>query len=86
MNFIERWIIEKGATQMLTKLWSALSGYKTYILAGLGIVVSVAGHFWGPFQVAGQTVPQLSWGDVWQVVWQSGLFSALRAGVAKSQA
>lgn len=64
---------------MLTKVWAALDGYKTYVLAVLGILIAVAGHFWGPFQVAGATVPAFSWGDVWQVVWNGGLFSALHA-------
>lgn len=83
MNFIEKWIIEKGAQTMLTKLTDAVSGYKTYILAGLGLTVVLAGHFFGPFQLAGQTVPQFTWGDVWSATWNSGLFAALRAGVAK---
>lgn len=71
---------------MLTKLFDAVSGYKTYILAGLGVTLALAGHFFGPFQVAGQTIPQFSWGDVWNTVWNGGLFSALRAGVAKTAA
>ncbi len=69
---------------MLTKVWAALSGYKTYTLAGIGVVVALAGHFWGPFQLGALSVPAMSWPEVWQVVWNGGLFSALRAGVAKS--
>jgi len=69
---------------MITKLWTALSGYKTYLLSAIGIAVALAGHFWGPIQIGALSVPAMSWGDVWNVVWNGGLFSALRAGVAKT--
>lgn len=67
---------------MLTKLWAALDGYKTYVLAVVGILVALAGHFWGPFNLGALSVPAFSWGEVWQVVWSGGLFSALRKGVS----
>ena len=79
MNFIEKWFIEKGGSAMLTKLWDALNGWKTHILAGLGIFIALAGHFWGPFNLGSLTVPQFQWGDVWQIIWNGGLFSALHA-------
>lgn len=84
MNFIQKWIVEKGAQTVLTKLIDAVAGYKTYILAGLGIVVAVAGHFWGPFQLGALTVPVFTWTEVWDTAWKGGLFSALRAGVQKA--
>lgn len=64
---------------MLTKLWNALDGWKTHILAGVGILIALIGHFWGPFPIAGLTIPQFSWDEVWKVVWNGGLFSALHA-------
>lgn len=70
----------KGRLQtMLTKLWGGLEGSKTYALAVLGILVALIGHFWGPVDIAGQTIPKMDWSQVWQVVWASGLFSALHA-------
>lgn len=82
--WIEKLLIERKGAQMLTKLWGALDGSKTYLLASLGIVVALAGHFWGPFNLGALSVPAMGWSDVWTVVWQSGLFSALRSGVAKT--
>lgn len=64
---------------MLTKLWTALDGYKTYTLAALGILIALTGHFWGPYNLAGQTIPQFTWPQVWDTIWTSGLFSALHA-------
>lgn len=69
---------------MLTKVWTALEGYKTYLLAGLGIVVALAGHFWGPFQLGALSVPAMTWTEVWNVIWNGGLFAALRSGVSKT--
>lgn len=71
---------------MLTKLMDAVSGYKTYLLAGLGIAVALAGHFWGPFQLGALAVPAFTWNEVWTVVWNSGLFAALRGGISKATA
>ena len=84
MNFVERWIIEKGVQNTMSALFDKLSGYKTYILAGLGILVGLVGHFFGPFNIGSLQVPAFSWNDVWNLVWNGGLFAALRAGVAKS--
>ena len=80
MNFIERMVIQMG----LDKIVSAIDGYKTYVLAGVGIVVALVGHFWGPVTIAGAQIPQESWSDVWKVVYASGIISALRHGVSKA--
>lgn len=70
---------------MFTKIWQALDGYKTYTLAGLGILVALCGHFWGPIALPGGTaVPQMSWNEVWSIAWNSGLFAALRHGMEPS--
>lgn len=61
---------------------SKLNGNKTYILAVLGIVVAVAGHFWGPFQIGDLQVPQFTWNQIVSIAWGSGLFAALRHGVS----
>lgn len=81
MNFIERWVIEMG----INKVFAAIDGSKTYILAGLGVVVALLGHFWGPINVAGATIPKESWNDVWSALQASGIVAALRHGIQKSQ-
>lgn len=65
-------------------MFTALNGKKTYILSVLGILVAVAGHFWGPFSIGSLSVPQFSWNEIVSIAWGSGMFSALRHGVAKS--
>jgi len=68
----------------ITKVFDAINGYKTYILAGLGIVIALVGHFWGPLNIAGGTIPKESWNDVWSAVQASGIIAALRHGIAKN--
>jgi hypothetical protein len=68
----------------MTSLFEKIDGYKTYGIAALGILVSLAAHFWGPFHFGPVQIPQLSWAEVWDVVWNGGLFAALRSGVTKS--
>ena len=69
---------------MLTSLWNKIDGSKTYILAGLGIVVALIGHFWGPLNVAGATIPKESWNDVWAAVQASGIVAAIRHAISKA--
>lgn len=84
MNFVVKWLIERKVQVMLNKLWVALDGHKTYLLAVVGVLIAVAGHFFGPFTVGSLQVPQFSWGEVWAIVWNGGLFSALRHGAEKA--
>lgn len=69
---------------MFSKLFAAIQGYKTYILAVVGIIVAVVGHFWGPITIGSVSIPQMTWDQVWAVVWNGGLFAALRHGVENS--
>lgn len=80
MNFMERMVAQMTIDELVSKI----DGSKTYILAGVGIVVALVGHFWGPVTVAGTTIPAESWGDVWKVVYASGIISAMRHGIEKS--
>lgn len=65
---------------MLDKLAGSVEGYKTYILSAVGILVALAGKFWGPIHITDAlTIPQLGWSEVWAIVWNGGLFSALHA-------
>ena len=41
MNFIVKWIAEMEAKKMLSKLYTALDGYKTYLAAILAAVFGV---------------------------------------------
>ena len=78
---IKMWFLQKGVEKMLTKLSTAVAGYKTYILALAGILIALSGHFWGPYTIGSIQVPQFGWGEVWQIVWGGGLFAALRNGI-----
>lgn len=66
---------------MIGKLLDAVKGYKTYILSAIGVLVAIAGHFWGPINIAGTTIPQLSTDDMWKIIWESGIFSAIRNSI-----
>lgn len=68
-----------GVKNMLNKLWVALDGSKTYLLAIVGILVALAGHYFGGFSVGSLQVPAFTWNEVWGIVWSGGLFSALHA-------
>jgi len=81
MTFLER----IGAELMLSKIWTSLAGYKTHLLAWGTFAVVLMGHFIGPIHIGSGNVPQFTWGDVWSQLSTSGLFSALRAGVAASK-
>ena len=83
MNFIKRWLIQKAVTNMLTKVFSKLDGFKTYITVGVGILTAVVAHFWGPLDIAGVQIPQLSWGQVWAVLWGGTLGATMRNAIAK---
>lgn len=68
---------------MMQKLLDAVKGYKTYLLAVLGILVAVIGHFWGPLNIAGQTIPQITTDEMWKLIWNSGLFAAVRHSIGE---
>lgn len=69
---------------MLTKLLGSINGYKTYILAVLGALVAVLGHFWGPFTIANVPIPQVSTDDMWKAVWAVASLASLRHGISTS--
>ena len=78
-HWILKKVIERRIMTMFDSIKESLEGKKTYITAGLGILVSLVGVLFGPIDVAGMTIPALSWGDFWKVLWTSGLFSFLHA-------
>jgi hypothetical protein len=79
-----RWIVQKKGTPIMGKILSKLSGYKTYIALGLGIVVAVVGRFWGPLVVGPIEIPAVETGEMWNIIWQALAGMFLRNGVAKS--
>ena len=70
---------------MLTKLWNSVQGYKTHIIAWGSVGVVLLGHFYGPITIGSTTIPQFSTSDLWSAIKTSGLFSALRSGVASAK-
>lgn len=73
-------VIERKVAKMLDSLKAKLEGKKTYLTAGLGILVALAGVLFGPIDLpGGLTIPALSANDLIQVIWTSGLFSFLHA-------
>lgn len=84
MNSVEEWMVKKEVQMGIDKFLSSIDGYKSYILAAIGILVSLVGHVWGPITIAGAQIPQQSWSDVWKVVYASGVISALRHGISKN--
>lgn len=83
-DLIGRTILRKGATPMLENMMTKVSGKKTYITLGLGIVVAVIGHFWGPIDVGPIDIPAISSADMWQAIWLGLSGTFLRQGVSKS--
>lgn len=82
MNSLKQWIIKLEVGKMLTNIFNAMQGRKTYILAGLGALVSVVGHYWGPLSIAGQTIPQVSTDDMWKAIWAVASLASLRHGIS----
>lgn len=83
MNAIERWFIERKGNEMLQNLFSSLQGKKTHILAIVGALTAIVGHFWGPVVIHGnQVIPAIDSKTMWDIIWNGGLFSALRMGVS----
>jgi len=70
---------------MLTKMMDAVQGRKTYILAVLGAIVAIAGHFFGPLSLAGQAIPQIPTDEMWKAIWAVASLASLRHGISTSQ-
>lgn len=84
MNFLKKWIIEKEITKMLGNLMSKVDGYKTYILAVMGIIVAIIGHFWGPITFGTTDIPRYDWGQCWDMIWKCALVMTTRSAIAKA--
>jgi hypothetical protein len=69
---------------MLSNAFNALQGKKTYVLAALGAVVAVVGHFWGPLSLAGQTIPAITSDDMWKAIWAVASLASVRHGISTS--
>lgn len=59
-EFIKRWLIKWGIQKMLKKLLGLVEGKKTYGTAIIGILLALASFLWGPFDVGGIEVPQMT--------------------------
>lgn len=72
------WFKQLEVKIVLTKLWSAMDGYKTHTLAVASILVALIGHFWGPVTLAnGIQIPHYDWNAVFGAMQISGFFSFL---------
>lgn len=69
---------------MLGNLASKLTGYKTYITAGIGILTVVVAHFFGPLTIAGTTLPPVSTDEMWKSIWEGIMAVTIRHGVSTS--
>lgn len=68
---------------MINKIVLGVSGYKTYVVAVVGILVAFVAAAWGPIDLGPVQVPAIEWKDFWGVLWNGGLLSFLRMGVKK---
>lgn len=70
---------------MLKKLTDKIDGYKTYILAVLGAIAAIIGHFWGPTNFGPVPVPQVSTDEMWKAIWAVASLASLRHGMDKKE-
>ena len=83
-DLIAKWLFKNKVEAIMGKIIAALSGWKTYITAALGIIVAVIGHYWGPLNIAGIDIPFMTGEAMWQVIWAAVTAIFLRQGVSKS--
>lgn len=84
LNWIKKYFIQREVEKIMPRFMDALQGKKTYILALLGVLVAIAGHFWGPLDIGAVHIPQFSWDQIWNIIWNAGLFGTVRHGIANS--
>lgn len=65
-------------------LIAKINGWKTYITLGLGAVVAVLGHFWGPMHVGPIDIPLVDSKTMWEIVWAAATGIFMRHGITKS--
>lgn len=68
---------------MLEGVRAKLDGKKTYIISIVGILVGLVGLLFGPVDLGPINIPKITYGEFWSIVWNGGLFSALRVGLTK---
>jgi hypothetical protein len=84
-SWVIKRVVQSKGEKMFTKIRNSISGYKTYVLMAFGMIVAVAGHFWGPFNVVGMEVPAFSTPELWAVIWKSMAGVFMRNGIAKTK-
>ena len=80
-NFVIKLILKRKVKAMLDKLTSKLSGYRTYITATVGILIALVGVVFGPIDLAGVSIPKITFNDFFKVVWEAALVVFLRKGI-----
>lgn len=87
MNFLEQFIVRMEAKKMFDKLREGVAGYKTYVVAGLAILLPLIGFLFGPLDIhvgAGTIViPHVDFPTLWTAIQVSGLATTLRAAISR---
>lgn len=86
MNFIVKKIIEWKGTKIMGNILAKIDGFRTYIAIGLGILIGVAGHFWGPITLGPVEVPFVTSKELWAMVWAGVTAFYGRKAISKVQA
>lgn len=84
MNILEQMIGKTVVKNVLGRFnMKALDGYKTYITAGLGILVCAAGYAIGPVDLGVITIPHFELGEAVKYIWGALMAIFIRKGVQK---
>ena len=58
-----------------------INGKRTYISAGIGIVVAIAGYAFGPIDLGVVIIPQIGINDAAKLIWAGIMVIFMRAGI-----
>lgn len=90
VGFIDRiklQIVKKETGKMFNTLRVAVAGYKTYVIAGLGVLLPLIGFLYGPIDipigVATLTIPHIDFPTLWSAIQISGVATTIRASIGR---
>lgn len=85
LKAIKKWFIEREATKMLGKITSFASGWRTYAVQIMAILIALSSMIWGPYEVGNLHVPQFQFSDLLAIFQIGGGLSFLRLAVKKNE-